>query len=51
MLSFVPADDVKAEVMQVTLTNTAQVPLELECVADIPIYGPVRGASAGTTAT
>ena len=39
VLSFVPADDVKAEVMQVTLTNTAQVPLELECVADIPIYG------------
>ena len=39
VLSFVPADDVKAEVMQVTLTNTAQVPLELECVAAIPIYG------------
>lgn len=39
ILNFVPADDVKAEIMQVSLTNHHIEPVTMQCIAAIPIYG------------
>lgn len=38
-LSFVPADDALAEVMEVTLENCSDTTQEISCVAAIPVYG------------
>lgn len=38
-LSFVPAGEERIEIMQVTLTNTGDRPLELSPTAAVPLYG------------
>lgn len=38
-LSFVPAGTEKIEIMQVTLTNTGENPVEIQPTAVVPIYG------------
>lgn len=38
VLSFVPADDSKTEIMQVTLVNTTEESREICCTAAIPLY-------------
>lgn len=39
VLSFVPADEAQAEVMQVRIQNPTAQAVQLECVAAIPLYG------------
>lgn len=39
VLSFVPADDAKVEIMQVTLYNTGEKEITMDCIAAIPLYG------------
>lgn len=39
VLSFVPTDDKKIEIMQVTLRNVGREPIEFTPVAAIPVYG------------